>query len=80
MTKREHEILINALELNELSARDIITPRNEVTSLDVSNSFDENLKIALDSKHTRFPLVDGHLDNTKGLVHIKDIIIISCYY
>ncbi|MGY8641127.1 MAG: hemolysin family protein [Verrucomicrobiales bacterium] len=75
VTKREHEILINALELNELSARDIITPRNEVTSLDVSNSFDENLKIALNSKHTRFPLVDGHLDNTKGLVHIKDIII-----
>ncbi len=74
VTKREQEILINALELNELTARDIITPRNEVVSLDVSASFDENLAIALESKHTRFPLIDGHLDKTVGLVHIKDII------
>ncbi len=75
VTETEQEILINALELNELSVRDIITPRNDVVSLDINKPFEENLKIAMATKHTRFPLVDGHLDETKGLVHIKDLIV-----
>ncbi len=74
VTETEQEILINALELSDLSVRDIITPRNEVVSLDINRSFQENLQIALESKHTRFPLVDGHLDKTRGLIHIKDLI------
>lgn len=74
VTETEQEILRNALELNELCVRDILTPRNEVVVLDVHRTFRENLDIALESKHTRFPLVDGHLDKTLGLVHIKDLL------
>lgn len=74
VTETEREILENALELNELVVRDILTPRNEVVVLDVHRTFKENLEIALESKHTRFPLVDGHLDRTLGLIHIKDLL------
>jgi len=74
VTETEREILENALELNELCARDIITPRNEVIDLNVHRTFKENLQIAIESKHTRFPLVDGHLDQTLGLVHLKDLL------
>lgn len=74
VTETERDILINALELNDLTVRDIMTPRNEVIMLNVEKSFDENLVIAVESKHTRFPLVDGHLDNTVGLIHIKDLL------
>ena len=68
------EILINALDLRRLVVRDITTPRGEVVSLDLENSFEENLKLAQESRHTRFPLCQGHLDNTLGLVHIKDLL------
>ena len=68
------EILINALDLRRLVVRDITTPRGEVVSLDLEHSFEENLKIAQESRHTRFPLCQGHLDNTIGLVHIKDLL------
>ena len=71
------EILINALDMRRLVVRDITTPRGEVISLDLENSFDENLKIAQDSQHTRFPLCQGHLDNTIGLVHIKDLLLLT---
>lgn len=74
VTATEQEIAINALELSELSVRDIVTPRNEVVAMDVHKTFQENLAIALESKHTRFPLVNEHLDNTLGLIHIKDLI------
>lgn len=74
VTETEQEILENALVLNDLRVRDIITPRNDVIVLNVHKTFKENLEIALESKHTRFPLVDGHLDKTLGLIHIKDLI------
>jgi CBS domain containing-hemolysin-like protein len=73
VTDTEREILINALGLNELWVRDVMTPRNNVIVLDADEPFDKTLEIALRSKHTRFPLVKGHLDNSIGLIHIKDL-------
>lgn len=73
VTMTERDILINALELNDLVVRDIMTPRSEVVCLDIEDSFEENLKKAVESEHTRYPLVDGHLDTTLGFVHIKDM-------
>lgn len=68
------ELLINALDLRERVVRDISTPRGEVVFLDTEDSFEENLKRAQASRHTRFPLCRGHLDDTIGLVHIKDLL------
>ena len=74
VTATEKEILINVLELNDLKVRDIVTPRSEVVALDINDAFEENLEKAVGSKHTRFPLIDEHLDETLGQIHIKDLI------
>jgi len=73
VTETEREILINALGLNELWVRDVMTPRSKVIVLDADEPFGKTLELALRSKHTRFPLVKGHLDNAIGLIHIKDL-------
>ena len=67
------ELLINALDFRRRVVRDIMTPRGDVIYLDAQDSFEANLQVALESNHTRFPLVQGHLDNTTGLIHIKDL-------
>ena len=74
VTETEKDILLNALELNDLCVRDIMTPRNQVVSLDLDEPFETNLKVAISCKHTRFPLVEGHLDHSIGLIHIKDLL------
>jgi CBS domain containing-hemolysin-like protein len=68
------DILVNALDMRRRVVRDIMTPRGEVVYLDLEESFEENVKKALESRHTRFPLCRGHLDNTIGLVHIKELV------
>lgn len=73
VTETEREILTNALELNELWVREVMTPRNNVIVLDADDPFEKTLEVAMRSKHTRFPLVKGHLDNAIGLIHIKDL-------
>ena len=67
------ELLINALDLRQRVVRDIMTPRGEVVYLDIDESFEENLVKAQQSRHTRFPLCKGYLDNPIGLLHIKDL-------
>ena len=74
VTKTEKQILINALELNDLSVKEVMLPRSEVVALDLDKPFEENLSLAILTKHTRFPLVRGHFDNAVGLIHIKDIL------
>src|SRR4029077_8623287 len=55
------EILMNALDLRRRVVRDIMTPRGEVIFLNTEDSFEENLKTAETSRHTRFPLCEAHL-------------------
>ncbi len=74
VTQLGKEILINALDMRKRVVRDITTPRGEVVFLNTEDTFEENLKAAVESRHTRFPLCEGHLDNTIGLVHIKDVL------
>jgi CBS domain containing-hemolysin-like protein len=74
VTSLGKEILINALDLRRRVVRDITTPRKDVIFLNTEDSFDENLQRAEKTRHTRFPLCEGHLDNTVGQVHIKDLL------
>lgn len=74
VTSMGKEILLNALDLQKRVVRDIHTPRGDVVFLNTEDTFDENMKHAEESRHTRFPLCRGHLDDTLGLVHIKDLV------
>src|SRR6266581_5502902 len=68
------DLLINALDLRDRVVRDIMTPRGEVVYLDLEDSFETNVEKAIKSRHTRFPLCRENLDNTLGLVHIKELV------
>src|SRR6476646_1190288 len=67
------DLLVNALDLRQRVVRDIMTPRGEVVFLDLEETFEVNVKRAIESRHTRFPLCRGHLDNAVGLIHIKEL-------
>lgn len=69
------EILMNALDLRKRVVRDITTPRKDVVFLNSEDSFEENIKRAVESRHTRFPICEGHLDNAIGVAHIKDLLV-----
>ena len=67
------KLVLNVLDLRERVVRDIMTPRNELVYLDVEEDFETNVNKAIASKHTRFPLCRENLDNTLGLIHIKEL-------
>src|SRR5580704_1978748 len=68
------KLVLNVLDLRERVIRDIMTPRGEVVYLDLEDDFETNAKKAIESRHTRFPLCRENLDNTVGLIHIKELV------
>src|SRR5438128_6230560 len=69
------ELVFNVLDLRDRVVRDIMTPRVQIVYLDSEDDFDTNEKKAIQSQHTRFPLCRDNLDNTIGLIHIKDLLL-----
>ena len=74
VTPLGRELVFNALDLRDRVVRDIMTPRGEIVFLDVDDGFETNVNKAIESRHTRFPLSRENVDNTIGLIHIKELL------
>jgi CBS domain containing-hemolysin-like protein len=73
-TKLGRDIVLNALDLRQRTARDVMRPRQEIVVLDTKASIAECLDVAEKTRYSRFPLCEGgDLDKTRGVIHIKDL-------
>ncbi|MEJ5927325.1 hemolysin family protein [Corynebacterium sp. H128] len=62
----------NSLQFGESSAEDFMTPRSKIEALSVDDTVADLLELARDTGHSRFPVIDGDLDDTIGVVHVKN--------
>lgn len=76
LSERQLEFAANVLDLIDIETRHILVPRSDVTLLATERTFAENLRVVLESRHTRFPLCDGGLDSVRGIVHAKDLLAV----
>src|SRR5881296_4112327 len=74
VTPLGRELVFNVLDLRDRVVRDIMTPRGEIVYFNLEDGFEANVKKAIESRHTRFPLCRGNLDNTIGLIHMKELL------
>ena len=73
LSKEKKELLDNIFELSNRTARQVMVPRADMVYLSTTRTIDENLALARESGHTRFPLCEGEIDKVIGLIHIKDL-------
>jgi CBS domain containing-hemolysin-like protein len=73
LAREKRDLLSGVFELSDRFARQVMVPRGDVVFLSTDRPTAENLKLARESGHTRFPLCEGDLDKLVGLVHIKDL-------
>ena len=68
------EIVQNSLDLGRRRVREVMRPRREIVALDLRSPIGDCLRLADETRYSRFPLSDGgDLDRLIGVVHIKDI-------
>lgn len=74
LEENESDLVQSALEFDEIEVQEIVTPRVDMVTLDVEDSWEEILELAKTSKVSRIPVYEGSIDNIIGLVHVRDIL------
>ena len=69
----EKEMLDNVFDFGDHTVHEIMVPRTRMNALYADRSFEENLAIIRETKHTRYPLVGQDRDDIIGMVHMKDL-------
>ena len=70
----EGEIIKNAVDFSDTIAKEIMTPRKDMIALSADNSYEENIKIVMNTRHTRYPYYEESKDNILGMIHIRDLL------
>ncbi|WP_040767921.1 hemolysin family protein [Tsukamurella sp. 1534] len=70
------ELVGRSLDFGELTAEDLMTPRQRVQSLEVEDTVADLMELCIETGHSRFPVVRGDLDDTAGFVHVKQALTV----
>lgn len=75
--KREEKNMINnVFEFNDKVVSEIMTPRTEIFALDMNLTISEVIEeLSEDLRYSRVPVYEEDIDDIKGIVYIKDILL-----
>ncbi len=73
LSRRERVMIENVLNLEEKTARRVMVPRPDIVYLSLSRPLEDNLRIARQAGHTRYPLCEDDLTTVIGMIHVKDL-------
>jgi CBS domain containing-hemolysin-like protein len=79
LSRNERVMIENVLNLEEKTARRVMVPRPDIVYLSLSRPLEDNLRIARQAGHTRFPLCEDDLTSVIGMIHVKDIFRTGSY-
>lgn len=68
------EIASRALDLDELSAGEVMVPRQQVVSIAKDASVEDLKKVLLEHGYNRMPVFEERIDNIVGYVSVKDFL------
>lgn len=74
LTTAEQQLIHAVFEFDDMVCRHIMVPRGDVEFFDINSSVSDWVAQVRRTKHTRYPVCDGSLDNVLGIVHVKDFI------
>jgi putative hemolysin len=74
--EEEKEMINNVFEFNDKVVSEIMVPRNKIFALDIDMTISEVIeKLSADMRYSRIPVYDETMDNIKGIIYIKDILL-----
>ena len=73
LEENEAELLRSAIDLNDIEAYEIMTPRVDVFAIDVEDDINELIKDKEIYKHSRIPVYEETIDNIVGILPIKTL-------
>jgi CBS domain containing-hemolysin-like protein len=72
--EENYEIIKNAFDFTDHSAKQIMVPRQNITSIDFEEDITEIINKIMDSGYSRIPVYEDSIDNIVGILYTKEII------
>ncbi|WP_324779367.1 HlyC/CorC family transporter [Thiobacillus sedimenti] len=69
-----HRILMNLLELEDITVDDVMTPRNQIEVIDLEDEPERVRQQIATSHHTRLVVQAGSFDNLLGVLHVRRVL------
>ncbi|GAA0350239.1 CNNM domain-containing protein [Bowmanella denitrificans] len=70
--KQHQDMLVGILDLEKVTAEDIMIPRNEIVGIDINDDWKAIQKQLMHSQHTRVLLYRDTIDDAVGFIHARD--------
>lgn len=70
----EREIIRSVFEFGDTVAREIMTPRIEISGIKDTFTVRECIEQVKESRHSRFPVYHENIDDVVGMIHVKDLL------
>ncbi len=70
----DKKMLKEILRFGDTTASEIMTPRVDITDIDIASDFDEVMRVIIDSGYARIPVYDKTQDDIKGVLYSRDLL------
>ena len=70
--KKHQEMLVGILDLEKVTAEDIMVPRSDIMAIDINDEWKDIQKQLVNAQHTRVLLYRDSIDDAVGFVHVRD--------
>ena len=74
MPREHHRILMNLLELEDITVDDVMTPRNQIEAIDIEDEPERLRQQISTSHHTRLVVQQGSPDTLLGVLHVRRVL------
>ena len=75
LDREERRLLVNTLQLRNVTARRVMLPRNRMLAAPVDTPCIELFHLLAESPYSRLPLYGETIDEIIGIVHLRDLIL-----
>ena len=72
--EEEREMLERIFTFNSTIAKEVMTPRLDITAVSRESTVEEAIQACISNDHVRVPVYDGNLDNIIGIVNVRDLV------
>ncbi len=74
LPEMQEDMIHRALDLENISVREIMVPRNDIASVPIDATLDELLAIVIQQQHSRFPVYREKPEQIVGILYYKDLL------
>lgn len=71
--KGEGEMLQSVVEFTDKVVREVMTPRPEISAIEINSSIDDLRALFREKRQTRYPVYEGQLDHVEGIVSMQSL-------